>query len=79
MIDADETNPPFRRESDHRIAALEERASVIERKIDENTAITKEVADILATFRVMGNLAKWTSAIAAAFSAVYAALKIGGK
>jgi len=57
--------------TDERVLRLERRLSALESKLDENTAMTKDVRDILATFRVMGLVAKWVAAIAAAGLAVY--------
>lgn len=40
------------------------------RKVDENTKLTQEVRDILATFRILFHVAKWTTAMVLAYSAV---------
>lgn len=39
--------------------------------IEENTAITKDVRDILSTFRIVGKAAKWLTAVSAAIIGVY--------
>jgi hypothetical protein len=54
-----------------RIAALEARLSAIEGKLEENTQLTKDVRDILGTFRIVGIAAKWIGAIGAAGLAIY--------
>jgi hypothetical protein len=43
----------------------------LSRKMDINTGITEQVRDILATFRVMAQIAKWITAIVAGVTAAY--------
>ncbi len=43
--------------------------------IKENTEITTQVRDILASFRILGSVAKWFTYIVGAIGAVYAAWK----
>lgn len=57
--------------TDERLAAFDRRLSSLEEKLDANTALTKDVRDILGTFRVMGVAAKWVAAIGAAGLALY--------
>lgn len=64
-----------RRSYDRRLDSLEARAATIEQKIDANTAVTMQVAEILSTFKVVGAVAKWVAAIAGGFAAVFAAAK----
>lgn len=40
------------------------------RKVDENTKLTTEVRDILATFNILFKVAKFVAAVAAAATAV---------
>lgn len=54
-----------------RIARLEDRMGRFESKLDENTATTREVRDILATFKVVGAIAKWCSAVGGAAILLY--------
>lgn len=57
--------------TDERLAAFDRRLISLEEKLDANTALTKDVRDILGTFRVMGLIAKWIAAIGAAGLAIY--------
>lgn len=57
--------------TDERLTAFERRLTDLEGKIDENTAVTKDVRDILGTFRIVGLAAKWIAAIGAAGLAIY--------
>lgn len=57
--------------TDERLAAFDRRLSSLEAKLDANTALTKDVRDILGTFRVVGLMAKWIGAIGAAALALY--------
>lgn len=43
--------------------------------VKENTEITEQVRDILASFRVVGAVAKWIAAIAGAVGATIATVK----
>jgi hypothetical protein len=43
----------------------------LSRKMDLNTSITEQVRDILATFRIMAQIAKWVTAIVAGVTAAY--------
>ena len=40
-------------------------------QVSENTALTKEVRDILATFKVLGAAAKWLTILGAGATTVY--------
>lgn len=60
-----------RRSGDARIERLEQRMERFEGKLDENTATTREVRDILATFKIVGAVAKWCSIVGGAFVAMY--------
>jgi hypothetical protein len=64
-------SPKRRDMTDERLASFDRRLTDLERKLDENTAMTKDVRDILGTFRIVGLAAKWTAAIGAAGLAVY--------
>lgn len=83
------THPPQRRYADERIDRLEERQVRIEErvgaidvKMDEQTTILQNVADVLGTFRVVSATAKWLGIVvgagAAVTSAVAAFFHIGG-
>lgn len=43
----------------------------------ENTEITKDVRDILGSFKVMMHIGKWVTVIASMFAAIFAAWKSG--
>ena len=64
-----------RRLSDQRVSQLVDDVTVLKHQMAENTAVTVQVRDILASFKVMASVAKWVTAIAAMIAAVYAALK----
>lgn len=49
---------------------LAQDVEVLKRQMEENTVITKQVRDILASFRVAGAVAKWTAAVVAAVIAI---------
>lgn len=67
-----------RRRDDPRIAKLQEDLDHLHACMENNTRITKEsseaiqqVRDILATFRVLGAIAKWLTGVGAAGVAAY--------
>jgi hypothetical protein len=60
-----------RRAPDPRINILVEEMKVVRVELAANTHITKQVADVLASFRVIGAIAKWSAAIAAACTAIW--------
>lgn len=60
-----------RRGDDARIVRLEERMGRFEQKLDENTATTKEVRDILGSFKMIGAIAKWSMVVGGACTAAY--------
>ena len=64
-----------RRLSDARVSQLVDDVTVLKHQMAENTAVTCQVRDILASFKGMMSLAKWIAAIAGAFAAVIAAYK----
>lgn len=68
---AEDDRPLVCRGFDDRIAALEHRNAIIERKIDENTVITEQVRDILASFRGIAFAAKWLTAVGGFFVMAY--------
>ena len=85
----EETHPPQRRYSDERIDRLEERqvrietrVEAIDTKMDDQTTILQNVADVLGTFRVVSAVAKWIGIVlgagVAVSSAVAAFFHIGG-
>ena len=61
------TEDQFRGEVSHLHDCVEE----LKREMKANTEITREVRDILATFRVVGLMAKWMAAVGAAAVAVW--------
>lgn len=60
-----------RRAEDQRIIKLCEDVAVLQVQMAENTAVTKQVRDILASFRIVGAVAKWTAAIGAGVVAAH--------
>lgn len=64
-----------RRHTDHVIVALVGDVAVLKDQMVENTRVTKEVRDILSTFRVLGTFATWIGSILAALVAAYTAVK----
>ena len=66
-------------ENTKRIASLEAGHARIEAKLDMNTEVTHQVRDILGTFKTLGSVAKWLTAIAGAVAAIFAAIKAGGR
>jgi hypothetical protein len=89
MTDPEKTLPPLRRAEDPRIQQLvddvaetKEAQTVMQRSIDENTAMTTQmketvdqVKDILTSFRVLKIVAVWLSSIIAAAGATWAAIR----
>ena len=65
--------PPHRRADDPRIEELQDDVKDLKRQMAVNTEITKEVHDILASFRIVGAVAKWVGVVAGALTAVYGA------
>ena len=48
---------------DDNFVAINARFVELERKIDDLSEVTKQVRDVLASFRVMGAVAKWLTVI----------------
>jgi hypothetical protein len=69
--------PAERRHDDPRINRLVADVDALKVEMTRNTAVTEQVRDILATFKVLFVAAKWVAAIAAAWVAVKAALHFG--
>lgn len=63
-----------RRAEDPRVAKLIADVDILKVQMAENTAVTMQVRDILASFRVAHAVAKWTAAIIGAAAAVKAGL-----
>lgn len=60
-----------RTNSDPRIDVLVHGYEELKKEMAANTAITNDIRDILGTFRILGSVAKWITAIAAAITAGY--------
>lgn len=58
------------RAEDPRIATLLADVSTLKRDMAANNKMTKEVRDILASFRIMGVIAKWLAGVVAALAAI---------
>jgi len=44
---------------------------LLKKEMERNTVVTEQVRDILASFRIVGAIAKWCAAIGAAATALY--------
>lgn len=66
-----------RRAGDERINQLVNDVHDLRKQMQENTAITLEVRDVLATLRTLQKMAKWVTAISAAIAATVVAIKTG--
>jgi hypothetical protein len=64
-----------RRASDARIDTLVTQMHDVQVELKANTEITKQVADVLASFRVINNVAKWFVPVAAACTAAWHAIQ----
>lgn len=64
-----------RRQDDPRIAALVTDVAELKRQMEENTTVTVQVRDILASFKIMGKIAKWVAAVVTAVTVTWAAVK----
>lgn len=60
-----------RRRDDPRIVELMDDVAVLKSQMTENTRLTKEVREILASFRIAGKVAKWVTAMGAAGTMLY--------
>jgi len=60
-----------RRSSDSRIDQLMQDVAQLQKDMSANTEITRQVRDVLASFRVIYNVAKWLAAIGAGVAAIY--------
>ena len=60
-----------RRASDPRIDALVTQMHDVQVELKANTEITKQVADVLASFRVIANVAKWLTVMSTAIFALW--------
>lgn len=74
----DPTAVPCRRVDDPRITQLVEdvkiaktRQTEMQRTIDENTKLTKQVRDVIISFRVIAAVSKWLTAIGGAAIVCY--------
>lgn len=63
-----------RRHEDKRIFKLMSDVEVLKTKMDENTEVTQNIADMLASFKLIARVAKW---LAIVFTAVGIGLHIG--
>ena len=60
-----------RRSEDLRINLLVADVAVLKADMRANTEITAQVRDILASFRIIGAVAKWSAAVGAGAAAIY--------
>lgn len=66
-----------RRESDPLVLLLAGKIEAIEKQLTENTDITRQVYDVLATFRVIAKVAKWLTAIVLLLTSIWGLVKVG--
>lgn len=57
------------------VAALKQGQVTLKTALDQNTEITSQVHDLLASFRVAAQIAKWVTVIASMAAAMLAAAK----
>jgi len=62
--------PPRRRADDTRMDAIENRLTALEGAIAENTALTKTVAEVMASLHVLAAVGKWLAAVGAGILAL---------
>ncbi len=67
--------PNQRRADDPRVTKLVTDMESLQHQMVENTEVTMQVRDILASFKTAAAIAKWITTIAAAIAAVLAAIK----
>lgn len=60
-----------RRADDERVTILVSDVAVLKTQMAENTEVTKQVRDILTSFRIAGTVAKWIASVAAGIVAIY--------
>jgi hypothetical protein len=60
-----------RRQADTHILALKEDMDKLKVQMEEHRAVTEQVRDILASFRVIGAVAKWITGLTGACVAVW--------
>lgn len=61
---------PQRRADDTRIVNIEQRLGTLERKVDENTEVTKKILDGINAFKILGAFAKWAAMVVGAVVAI---------
>lgn len=60
-----------RRADDSRVKRVEHKLGELERKLDSNTEATREVLDLIRSFKLLGRLATWAAGIAGGAIAVW--------
>jgi hypothetical protein len=55
----------------HDVATLMTDVNDLKRQMVENTIVTVQVRDILASFKILGKIAKWVAAMGAAAAALW--------
>jgi len=71
MNNSQDTLPPCRRADDQRITRLVDDVVILKTQMIENTEVTKQVKDILTSFRMVALAAKWVAAVGAGILALY--------
>jgi hypothetical protein len=49
--------------------------ATLKQQMEEHAKVTMQIRDILASFKIIGKIAKWMTAVITACGAVYAAIK----
>lgn len=60
-----------RRAPDPRIDVLVSQVAAIEKQLAANQTILQDISDVMASFRVVSAIAKWTTAVVAAGVAIW--------
>lgn len=66
---------PCRRADDPRVTQLVNDVTTLKYQMEENTAVTIEVRDLLAGIKLFGKISKWGFAIFASLAAAWASIK----
>lgn len=59
-----------RRADDPRIDRLVEDMSSLQREVKENTEVTKQVKDMIGSFKLIATVAKWIAVVVGAYVAI---------
>jgi hypothetical protein len=74
---SDERREEIRRAVDIENLITRTEFNTIIEKVEENTALTKEVHEVLCGLKMMAHIAKWVTVIATMVTAMFVAIKHG--